>query len=85
MFQMQEVVDIHQQGLIDDDSAKIKLNFSNLIARFERENTNIVDFGAGTEFYEKINTITETLKTYVHDGNNNQTNGRQIGFQPTNG
>ena len=76
---LQEVVDIYRQGLIDDDLAKIKLNFSNLIARFERENTNIVEFGAGTTSADKIDKILETLKQYVNNGNS-KTDGRKIGF-----
>lgn len=61
-----EVLSLYKDGLADQDMAKIKMNFSALIDRFERENTNIIDFGAGIDFSSKINKINNELKTYVH-------------------
>ena len=43
----------------------LKLNFSSLIQRFERENTNVVSFGNEIEFDQKIQRIKEVLESYI--------------------
>ena len=55
-------------SIFDNDDTSIKINFSNFIARFERENINVVEFGVNISLEEKINRIYETLKTYVTRG-----------------
>ena len=67
-----EVINMYQSGLIDETMAKIKINFSGFIDRFERENMNILEFGNGISFYEKIDRIINALKTYA-----NEQRGRQ--------
>lgn len=61
----QEVIDLYKENLIDETTLRIKLRFADLIRRFERENTNVVEFGSETEFYKKIDTIYQTLINYV--------------------
>lgn len=61
-----EVVDLYKEGLTDDVTAKIKVNFTSLIDRFERENTNINDFGANVSFATKIERINNQIKNYVN-------------------
>jgi hypothetical protein len=53
-----------QLNLADPESFVIKVNFTTFIARFERENGNIVDFGSLIPYKTKIETIIKTLKTY---------------------
>ena len=61
----EEVVKYHKEGLIQDtDMVRLKLNFSSLIQKFERENTNIIEFGVEMEFNKKINLIQQTLISY---------------------
>jgi hypothetical protein len=60
-----EVVTLFKGGLIDEQTAKIKVNFCSLIDRFERENTNINDFGANIDFATKIDKINNQIKDYV--------------------
>lgn len=60
-----EVIDLFQKGFIDEQTLKIKLNFSDLIKRFERENLNIIEFGSLLDFNKKINIINDKLKNYV--------------------
>ena len=52
-------------GAMTSDEFVIKARFSNYIARFERENTNIIDFGRDLDFDKKIDNITEILKSYI--------------------
>jgi len=47
------------------DEFVIKSRFSNFIARFERENTNIIDFGRDLDFDKKIDNITQILNSYI--------------------
>ena len=54
--------------MFNSTEVAIKLNFSNFIARFERENTPINEFGLGISFEKRVNSIIDTLKTYVNNG-----------------
>ena len=62
---LSEVETYHGKGVISGEDLAIKLNFSNFVRRFERENTNILDFGSATEFTKKIETINKKLKEYA--------------------
>lgn len=61
-----EVVDQMKEGLLDMQDVKVKLNFSSLIQRFERENGSVIEFGAAIPYNEKINTIKNTLREYAN-------------------
>ena len=56
-------------GAMDQTDFVIKSRFNNFIARFEREQTNVLDFGRELDFDTKINTIYDTLKTYININN----------------
>ena len=64
---MSEVISLYNAGLVDPDSVVLKMNFSSLIDRFERENINIVTFGSAIPFKEKIDKINSKLKDYVSE------------------
>lgn len=64
---MTEVVSLYEKGLVDPDDVILKMNFSSLIDRFERENINIINFGSNIPFRDKINKINEKLKDYVSE------------------
>jgi hypothetical protein len=61
-----EVTDLHAAGVVSDEDLKLKLNFTNLIKRFERENLNIVEFGTALNYADKIKRIKDTLTTYIN-------------------
>lgn len=64
-FTLKEIIELKDKGLIvDDQDLQLKLNFTNFIDRFERENINIVEFGNLLEYDKKIQVITNTLKSY---------------------
>jgi hypothetical protein len=53
-------------GMITREDQYIKLNFNDLLGRFERENGNIVFFGMELPYDEKIKRIYETLVFYTN-------------------
>lgn len=61
--QSRKLVDFGAMNQID---FVIKSRFNNFIARFEREQTNVLDFGRELDFDVKIATIYDILKTYIN-------------------
>ena len=59
-----EVIEMLDKGFGDKELIAIKLNFSTFVLRFERENTNIVEFGNALPLDQKINIILKTFKSY---------------------
>lgn len=77
-----EAKEAYKEGFVSEEDVKVKLNFDSLLKRFERENTNIIEFGATMPYSEKIKKIQETLKDYVKNVQlrNNYSNGvRTVG------
>lgn len=64
---MDEVLTLQEKGLLNQKKALLKINFSNYIDRFERENINIVNFGENISLKDKINKINEKLLEYVDE------------------
>lgn len=62
---LQEVIDLYKEGLLNINFVKLKINFSELVARFERENIDIVEFGSSLTLREKIKIIKDKLLEYV--------------------
>lgn len=52
---------------VNEDDKLLKLNFSSLIKRFERENDSVVVFGSALEFDAKIRAIRDVLLRYVNE------------------
>ena len=61
----EEAKELYKLGIIDRSEYLYKTNMSSLILKFERENMPIELFGEGVEYMDKINTISETLKSYI--------------------
>lgn len=64
---LRELMELQSKGLIDSTDLRIKLNFSNFVRRFERENTNILEFGNAISFDKKIATIKSTFAEYANE------------------
>lgn len=62
-----EVIELYEKGIITEQQLRVKLNFNDFIRRFERENTNILDFGAKIPFAKKIDSINQALATYANE------------------
>ena len=60
-----EVQGLYDKGIIDMEELLVKINFADFIRRFERENMNIIEFGANIEYPTKIQTIKEVLRQYA--------------------
>lgn len=56
---------LFQAGAISLPELILKINFSSLILRFERENMAVTEFGAALEFGKKVEAIRETLLQYA--------------------
>jgi hypothetical protein len=63
----EEVLTLKDKGLITDEELHIKLKFPTFVRRFERENTNILEFGTQIAFDKKIETITNKFKEYASE------------------
>lgn len=62
---LDEVLKLYEKKLIDEKSVKLKINFSTLVDKFERENINIIEFASNRPLREKIDIITNKLLEYV--------------------
>lgn len=61
----QEVLDLYKESLLNVNYVKLKINFSELISKFERENIDIVEFGSTLPLRQKIQIIKDKLLEYV--------------------
>lgn len=66
---LDEVLKLHEKKLLNENYVKLKINFSTLVERFERENINIIEFASARTFNEKIKLITDKLLDYVRKEN----------------
>jgi hypothetical protein len=60
-----ELLKLNDKGLLNPELLAIKINFSTFVDKFERENTNIIEFASQLDFAKKIDTILNTFKGYV--------------------
>lgn len=66
---LDEVLKLHEKKLLNENYVKLKITFSTLVERFERENINIIEFASARTFSEKIKLITDKLLDYVREEN----------------
>lgn len=62
-----EVLNLYGQQIISEPELRVKLDFANFVRRFERENTNILEFGTQIPFSEKIKVITNKFYEYASE------------------
>lgn len=60
-----EASEMFDKNLISETDLRIKLNFPNFVRRFERENMNILEFGAAIPYPRKIETIMSEFRRYA--------------------
>ncbi len=63
----QEVSDLFDKKLVSEQDLRIKLNFPNFVRRFEREQTNILDFGSTIPYKRKIEIIMAEFRKYADE------------------
>ncbi len=61
----EEVTELFEKNIIPEEDFRIKINFPTFVRRFERENTNVLDFGNAIPYPQKINAITAGLRRYA--------------------
>jgi len=66
-YTLDELIKLSEKQLLNTDLLKTKINFSTFVDRFERENTNIVEFGSQLEFDSKIKIILQKFQDYVRE------------------
>lgn len=69
-----EVVSLYRDGIATEEELRVKLNFPAYVRRFERENTDITEFGSALPLQRKIEIISERLKEYARESLNLDTN-----------
>ena len=79
-----EVLNLYDKGLADEETVRIKINFTSLIDRFERENLNITEFGINVDFATKIETIKDIIYKYGSE-NRSTSNSGDTGGLPAEG
>ena len=62
---LDEVLKLYEKKLIDEKLVKLKINFSTLVEKFERENINIIEFASNKPMREKIDIINKKILEYV--------------------
>lgn len=62
----EEVKELFDAGVIDEATLKMKVLFSDLVKRFERENISVLEFGEGMPYDQKIAKIEETMRGYIN-------------------
>ena len=70
----EEVVMMAEKGAISRKDMLVKVNFADYIRRFERENMNIIEFAANTDYARKIEAIRERLEEYARENTDNMLN-----------
>lgn len=64
---IEEVTKMYEAGQIRYEDYMLKVNFSSLIMRFERENINVIEFAQALNFDAKISAIKAVLETYASE------------------
>lgn len=74
---LDEVLKLYEKELLNENLVKLKINFSTLVEKFERENINIIEFASNRPLREKIDIITNKLLEYVTENDTTGTTGTQ--------
>lgn len=72
-----EVVSLYRDGIATEEELRVKLNFPAYVRRFERENTDITEFGSALPLQRKIEIISGRLKEYARESLNLGTNNNK--------
>lgn len=83
-FSFEEIMKLADKDLLDPIQLQIKINFSSFVDRFERENTNIIEFASQVEFDTKITAITNKFIDYVKEQTRSTSGGKKATEGPNN-
>lgn len=74
---LDEVLKLYEKELLNENLVKLKINFSTLVEKFERENINIIEFASNKPMREKIDIINKKLLEYVTEIGTSAVTGTQ--------
>ena len=74
---LDEVLKLYEKELLNENLVKLKINFSTLVEKFERENINIIEFASNKPMREKIDIINKKLLEYATEIGTSATTGTQ--------
>ena len=74
---LDEVLKLYEKELLNENLVRLKVNFSTLVEKFERENINIIEFASNKPMREKIDIINKKLLEYVTEIGTSATTGTQ--------
>lgn len=74
---LDEVLKLYEKELLNENLVKLKINFSTLVEKFERENINIIEFASNKPMREKIDIINKKLLEYVTEIGTSAATGTQ--------
>lgn len=74
---LDEVLKLYEKKILNENLVKLKINFSTLVEKFERENINIIEFASNKTMREKIDIINKKLLEYVTKIGTSTTTGTQ--------
>lgn len=75
---LDEVLKLYEKELLNEKNlVKLKINFSTLVEKFERENINIIEFASNKPMREKIDIINKKLLEYVTEIGTSAATGTQ--------
>lgn len=63
----QEALTLYEKGIMPEMDLRIKMNFPDYVRRFERENTNVIEFGSLIPFKTKIQNIRAIFEKYAQE------------------
>lgn len=74
---LDEVLKLYEKELLNENLVKLKINFSTLVEKFERENINIIEFASNKPMREKIDIINKKFLEYVTEIGTSAATGAQ--------
>lgn len=66
-FTHAEAIGLYDKQLISAEELQTKLHFSEYVRRFERENTNVLEFAVTLPYEKKIQIIKNTFRNYANE------------------
>jgi len=66
-YTLDEVLSMADKGFLSKEEILLKINFNSYIDRFERENTNLIEFGSFLQLDKKLFIVKQTLLLYVRE------------------
>lgn len=84
-YSFKELMDLNKSNLLNPELLQVKINFNTFVNKFERENTNVIEFGSQLDFDKKITIIFEKLLEYGREYTGAKPTGADGGTEGSSG